>query len=284
LPSGEHRSAPVYGLTGLGGKVALVTGAGRQRSIGHAIAVELAKSGCDVVPVGSGRDPETFPEDEKQCGWRDVDSVADEIRALGVRALPLTANISDEDQVLTLRERVLSAFGRVDIIVNNASMALGEDRVPVLQLSAELWRRILDVNLTGSFLVSKHFGEVLARQGDGGSIVNISSLAAKTLQANIAAYSSSKAGLNALTGCMAHEVARFGIRVNAVLPGLIDTSRMDSLGRGEKWDALIAEKIPLGRAGTSEEVAALVVYLCSDQGSWITGQNYSIDGGRAIGY
>jgi 3-oxoacyl-[acyl-carrier protein] reductase len=140
------------------------------------------------------------------------------------------------------------------------------------------------VNLTGSFLVAKHFGAVLVGQGDGGSIINISSAAGKTLPPNMAAYAASKAALQALTGSMAQEVGRSGVRVNAVLPGLIDTSRMDSVGRGEAWNGLITEKIPLGRAGSPRDVAALVVFLCSNEGAWITGQHYLVDGGRAVGY
>ena len=149
---------------------------------------------------------------------------------------------------------------------------------------AAVWQRLIDVNVTGSFLVSKHFGALLVAQGEGGSIINISSAAGKTLPPNAAAYAASKAALQALTGSMAQEVGSSGVRVNAVLPGLIDTARMDGVGRGDTWNALVAEKIPLGRAGSPRDVAALVVFLCSDEGAWITGQQYLVDGGRAIGY
>jgi 3-oxoacyl-[acyl-carrier protein] reductase len=170
-----------YSLTGLDGKIAVVTGAGRTRSIGHSISIELAKAGCDIVLVGTGRDPSTFPDDERAAGWRDVDSVADEVRALGPRALPLRGDISNEQDVLALRDAVMSQFGRVDILVNNASVAIGKDRVPVIDLDLAVWQRLIDVNVTGSLLMSKHFGAVLVEQGRGGSIVNISSAAGKTL-------------------------------------------------------------------------------------------------------
>ena len=121
-------------------------------------------------------------------------------------------------------------------------------------------------------------------QGTGGVIVNVSSLSGRVFPANSAAYAASKAGVHALTGSLARELAPHRIRVNAVLPGLIDTSRMDGLGRGEVWQQLVNDNIPLGRAGTPEDVAKLVLFLCSDASSWITGHQYVIDGGRGIGF
>jgi NAD(P)-dependent dehydrogenase (short-subunit alcohol dehydrogenase family) len=274
----------VYQLTGLEGKVAVVTGAGRMRSIGRSIAIELAKAGCNVAPVGTNRDPATFPDEEKVAGWRDVESVAEEARDLGRLALALRADISRESDVVELLDAVVSEFGRVDIVVNNASVPIGRDRVPLTEMDADVFRRLIDVNLTGSFLMSKHFGARLVSQGDGGSIVNISSIAGKVMARNGSAYGSSKAALQSITGSMAREVAAAGVRVNAVLPGIVDTSRMDaSKSKPREWRQR-TESIPLGRAGTPEEVAAMVVFLCSDQGAWITGQQYIVDGGMTIGY
>lgn len=271
-----------YALTGLEGKVAVVTGAGRMRSIGRPIAVELAEAGCDVVLTGTGRPPERYPDDEKAAGWRDIDSVAEEVRATGRRALPLISNVADADAVADLCRRVLGQLGRIDIVVNNAGAARGEDRKPVVDLDVDAWRTVIDVNLTGTFLMSKVFGRALIDQGEGGSIVNISSIAGKMLPPNTAAYASSKAGIQALTASMAQEVAAHGIRVNAVCPGIIDTFRMDDLGRGEQWQQLVAARIPLGRPGHGRDVAHMVTYLCSDQGAWITGQAYNVDGGSVV--
>ena len=117
---------------------------------------------------------------------------------------------------------------------------------------------------------------------NGGSIVNISSIAGKKLGPNTAAYSASKAGLQALTACMSREVAPAGVRVNAICPGVIDTSRMDDLGRGEIWEETIRTLVPLGRAGAGEDIAHIVVYLCSDEGSWVTGQSWNVDGGTVV--
>src|SRR4051812_36051171 len=140
-----------YELTGLEGKVAVVTGAGRMRSIGRPIAVELARAGCDVVVTGTGRDPASYPEEGQAAGWRDIESVADEIRALGRTALPIVTSVADPDAVEALAERVVAELGRVDVLVNNAGAARAGDRVPVLELSVEQWRTVLSVNLDGAF-------------------------------------------------------------------------------------------------------------------------------------
>src|SRR5438445_13325673 len=269
-------------LTGLDGRVAVVTGAGRMRSIGRPIAVELARAGCDVVVTGTGRNPDNYPDDEKAAGWRDIDSVADEIRSVGRKALPVVSDVGNPEAVDNLADLVTDEFGRVDIIVNNASYARGADRVPVIDLDPDLWRRIVDVNLNGTFYMSRAFGRRLVEQGDGGSIVNISSIAGKIMAASTAAYSASKAAIHALTCAMSGEVARAGVRVNAICPGVIDTFRLDDVGRGEAWDRLV-ERVPLGRAGSGEDIAWMVLYLCSDQGSWISGQLLTVDGGMLPG-
>jgi NAD(P)-dependent dehydrogenase (short-subunit alcohol dehydrogenase family) len=271
-----------YTLSGLDNKVAVVTGGGRMRSIGRPIAVALARAGCDIVLTGTGRSPDRYPDDEKAAGWRDIESVADEVRAEGRRALAVVSDVADLDAVESLADQTLKEFGRVDIVVNNAGAARGEDRKPVIDLDPALWRTVLDVNLTGSFLMSKVFGRHLVASGNGGSIVNISSIAGKKLSPNTSAYAASKAGLQALTACMAQEVAGAGVRVNAICPGVIDTSRMDDLGRGEVWEQVIQDLIPLGRAGTGEDIAHSVVYLCSDEGSWVTGQSWNVDGGTVV--
>jgi NAD(P)-dependent dehydrogenase (short-subunit alcohol dehydrogenase family) len=252
------------------------------RSIGRPIAVELARAGCDIVLTGTGRSPDRYPDDEKAAGWRDIESVADEVRALGRKVVTAVSDVADVDAVEALARRTIDELGRVDVVVNNAGAARGADRVPVIDLDPALWRTVIDVNLTGSFLMSKIFGRLLAESGNGGSIVNISSIAGKVLSPLTAAYAASKAGLQALTACMSGEVAAAGVRVNAICPGVIDTSRMDDLGRDEIWQELVATRIPLQRAGTGEDIAYIVVYLCSDQGAWVTGQSWNVDGGSVV--
>jgi 3-oxoacyl-[acyl-carrier protein] reductase len=270
-------------LTGLEGKVAVVTGAGRMRSIGRPIAVALARAGCDVVITGTGRPPERYPDDEKAAGWRDIESVADEIRALGRRAWAVVTDVSDPTAVDELATGVTDQFGRVDVVVNNAGAARGADRVPVIDLEPAEWHKVIDVNLHGTFYMSRTFGRRLVEQGTGGSIVNISSVGGKLMAARTAAYAASKAAIHALTCAMAEELGPDGVRVNAVCPGIVDTYRLDDIPRGEPFDRMVRERIPLRRAGTGEDVASMVVYLCADQGAWVSGQLYTVDGGMVRG-
>ncbi len=273
-----------FELTGFAGKVALVSGAGRMRSIGRPIAVALAQAGCDLVLTGSGRAPERYPADEQAEGWRDVDSVAEEVRALGRRALALVCDVANAGAVDELATRVQAEFGRIDFLVNNAGSHRGEDRQPVTQLPIEQWHRVLNVNLDGTFYMSRRIGQDMLRQGPGGAIVNISSVVARALLPNSAAYSASKAAINALTTIMAGELGPQGVRVNGVAPGLVDTSRMDGVPRGAAWDAYIRQGIALGRCGSGEDIANAVVFLCSEQAAWLTGQVLHVDGGAFHGH
>jgi 3-oxoacyl-[acyl-carrier protein] reductase len=280
---GDGRAGGAMALTGLEGKVAVVTGAGRMRSIGRPIAVALARAGCDVVITGTGRPADRYPDDEKSVGWRDIESVADDVRALGRRALAVVTDVGDAAAVERLADGVMGEFGRVDVVVNNASAARGADRVPVIDLEPAEWHKVMNVNLNGTFYMSRAFGRRLVEQGRGGSIVNISSVGGKLMAGTTAAYAASKAGIHALTCAMADELGRNGIRVNAICPGIIDTFRLDDIPRGETFDAMVRAQIPLGRAGTGDDVAWMVVYLCADQGSWISGQLYTVDGGMVRG-
>ena len=266
-----------YQLTGFDEKVAVVTGAGRMRSIGRPIAVELARAGCDIVLTGTGRSPDRYPEDEKAAGWRDIESVADEVRAHGRKALSLVSDVADPVAVDRLVDQVYREFGRCDFVINNAGAARGEDRVPVIDLAVDAWMTVINVNLNGTFLMSRAFGKPMAEAGTGGAIINISSIAGRMMAANTAAYSASKAGIHALTCAMAKEMGPSRIRVNAICPGLIDTARMD--GMRDNWDRVVSA-IPLRVAGTGEQIAAAAVYLCSDQGAWTTGELMTVDGGQ----
>jgi 3-oxoacyl-[acyl-carrier protein] reductase/meso-butanediol dehydrogenase/(S,S)-butanediol dehydrogenase/diacetyl reductase len=173
---------------------------------------------------------------------------------------------------------VLREFGRVDILVNNAAVARGADRVAITELSEELWRKVLDVKLTGSFLMAKAVVPSMIATG-AGSIVNISSIAGKRGSAKTTAYCAANFGIQGFTQALAMELAPHNIRVNAVCPGLIGTSRMDELARSPEWEAKIRQTIPLQRAGTDVEVARLIAWLCSPDASYMTGQSINFDGG-----
>lgn len=271
-----------YTLSGLQDKVAVVTGAGRMRGIGRSIALELAKAGCHVVVTGSGRAADSFPPEEQAAGWNDIHSVAQEIEALGQKALAVVCDVTDLNAIKLLEQQVLTAFGRVDFIVNNAGAARAGDRVPVVDVDPAAWKNVINVNLNGSFYMSQVFGRALIAQGEGGAIINISSIGGKLMAPTTAAYAASKAGLHALTCAMAGEVGVHGIRVNAICPGIVMTSRLDDLS-SEQWDGIINNYVPLKRAGEPESIGSMVTYLCSEQGNWISGQLYSVDGGQLAG-
>lgn len=136
----------------LEGKVAIVTGAGRLRGIGRAAAVELAKLGANVVVTGTGRNPDRYPQDEKDAGWKDVDSTAEQVRAEGGRALPLVVDVSDPSQVQSMVDKTLSELGRIDILVNNAAYAMEPALGHITEVSPEMFQRVQDVKVKGTFL------------------------------------------------------------------------------------------------------------------------------------
>jgi NAD(P)-dependent dehydrogenase (short-subunit alcohol dehydrogenase family) len=261
----------------LDGRVAIVTGAGRLRGIGRATAVLLAEQGADVVVTGTGRDPASYPEDEKRAGWRDVEGTAAQVRERGRRALTWVGDVSQAAAVRELVDKVMKQFGRIDVLVNNAAYPRGNDRVPVTDLDEAVWRKVLDIKLTGAFLLAKQVVPIMVAQ-KWGRIVNLSSVAGKRGSANTAAYCVANFGIQGFTQSLAMEVARHGVTVNAVCPGTIDTARMDVLGRGEGWRQTL-ERIPMGRAASDEEVAGLIAFLCSESAAFMTGQSVNIDGG-----
>ncbi|MAO76157.1 MAG: short-chain dehydrogenase, partial [Chloroflexi bacterium] len=187
----------------LDGKVAIVTGAGRLRGIGRAAAVSLAKLGADVVVTGTGRKPENYPDDEKAIGWRDIESVADLVRAEGRRALPLVADVTNRDHVKNMIDQTIKELGRIDILINNAAYARAEDRVPILDLNEDTFQKVVDIKITGTFLCTKGVVEHMIKQGDGGKIVNISSAAGKRGSANFLAYNAANFGIVGMTQSMA---------------------------------------------------------------------------------
>ena len=263
----------------LDGKVAIVTGAGRLRGIGRAAAVSLAKLGADVVVTGTGRKPENYADDEKAIGWRDIESVADLVRAEGRRALPLVADVTNRDHVKNMIDQTIKELGRIDILINNAAYARAEDRVPILDLNEDTFQKVVDIKITGTFLCTKGVVEHMIKQGDGGKIVNISSAAGKRGSANFLAYNAANFGIVGMTQSMAKELGPHNINVNCVCPGAVDTSRMDVVR--DDWDTMAANT-PIGRNGTDDEVGDFCAYLCTEASSWIHGQSINQNGGSVM--
>ena len=265
----------------LDGKVAIVTGAGRLRGIGRAAAEAFAKLGADVVVTGTGRNPDTFPPDEKAVGWKDTESTADQVRSHGRRALSLIVDVTNRQHVQTMIDRAVEEFGRVDILINNAAFARGPDRVPILDLDPDIFQKVVDIKITGTYLCTKAFVQALKDQGHGGKIVNVSSTAGKSGNPNMLAYNAGNFALVGMTQSMSRELGPMGINVNCVCPGAVDTHRMDDFGRGDRWEQM-ATRTPIGRNGTDQEVGDFVVYLCTEAASWIHGQSININGGTTV--
>jgi NAD(P)-dependent dehydrogenase (short-subunit alcohol dehydrogenase family) len=279
-------------MSGVQGKVALLTGAGGMRGVGRATALKLAQQGADLALTDVARGPEDLPPAEVRLGWRGLDSVAEEVRALGRRCLTIACDLSDRDQLQALVPQVLGHYGRIDILVNNARAIIGRDKVPITELPEEVWQHFLAINTTAVFLLTKLVGREMVRQGRGGRILNIASNAAKQASALGAAYSASKFAVLGLTQASALDLAPYGITVNAVCPGPINTDRLSYWERAKAEEQGIpleelrarivkaaGQATPLGRIAEPEDVANLVSFLASEEACFITGQAYNVNGG-----
>ncbi|MGD0425516.1 MAG: SDR family NAD(P)-dependent oxidoreductase [Candidatus Acidiferrales bacterium] len=247
----------------LSGKVAFITGGGT--GIGRACALAFAREGAQVAVAGRRKEP--------------LDKVAGEIAAAGGKSLALSCDVTQRSSVEGALAQAEKHFGRLDTLVNNAGAVVV---ATVEHTSDEDWNRVLTVNLTGTFFVSRAALAPLRRAG-GGSIVNIGSALGLVARKDRAAYCAAKTGVSGLTRAMALDHAHEKIRVNCICPTLVATELgMKSIHRTANAEAEIQKRIaeiPIGRLGKPEDVAAMAVYLASEDASWVTGASFPLDGG-----
>jgi len=247
-------------LISLKDRRALVTGA--SRGIGRAIALGLAGAGARVVLVATNE--------------ARLSEVAAEIEAQGGQALVRPVNLSDGEAVATMVKEVSKELGGLDIVVNNAGITA--DNL-LMRTKEEDWNRVLDINLGGAFRVSKAAARALMKS-DHGRLINISSIVGLTGNAGQSSYAASKAGLIGFTKSLAQELSSRGVTANCVAPGFVATDMTAALT--EDQQAMIRERIPLGRVGSADEIAAACVFLASDQAAYLTGTVLRIDGGLSM--
>ena len=247
-------------------KIVIVTGA--RRGMGKSHALVLAKAGAKIVV--------------SDISEEDCQKVVEEIEKNGGESLAVKCDVSKKEEVDNLVKKTIERFGRVDILVNNAGICQFK---PFLELTEEEWDRTLNINLKGYFLCAQAAAKEMVKQKSG-VIVNIASVASGQVGIGfptLAHYCASKGGIIAMTEVLAVELAPFGIRVNAIAPGMIETPMIDPMKKDPKMMEAMLAKVPMQRVGKPEEVSNLVLFLASDQSSYITGSTVIIDGGWLAG-
>ena len=271
------------------GKVALVTGAARPRGIGRATALGLARGGADVGCLDIARPYDEAPGHETGTA-DDLVTLADEVRALGSRCTTVVADVSDEAAVDAAVARVSDELGTVTLVANVAGgSGPGFGLGPLLGVPDAEFRRVLDVNVVGTWLVSKACASRMVASGTGGRICNVSSQAGKRAFPFLGAYCAAKAGVILLTQTMALELGPQGIAVNAVCPGTVDTDLINKdamfetlMGGPDGLAAFISREIPLGRLQDADEIAAAICWLLSDGARGVTGEALNVSAGQTM--
>lgn len=272
----------------LTGKTAVITGSGRRKGLGEAIARRLARDGANVVisDIGRARDAATG---EAHIGMTDeMESIAAELRGLGSVVSTCVCDVRRLDEVRALARHAADTHGSLDIWVNNAG--IGYIMKPLLEVTEEDWRAVIDVNLTGAFFGLKAAAEIMVAQGRGGRIVNIASQAAKSGFPHAQAYTSSKHGLVGLVRSAAVELGPHGITVNNVCPNHVTTglgawqneyfSKVVGAASVEEYLANMAARIPMRRPGLPEDTANAVAWLCTEEAAYVTAESMNVSGGE----
>ena len=244
-------------------KVALVTGAGK--GIGKAIALKLGEAGCDIA----------LNYFQSEAGAEETCSI---IKSMGRKSMTIKADIKDYSQVKKMVAEVVTKLRTVDFLINNTGITSVKK---IDEIDEAEWHRILETNLTGAFYCSKECA-VIMKKNKSGRIVNISSAAAYTGRGGGAHYASTKGGMNAFTLALARELASYGILVNGIAPAVIESDFLYTRYPTKKDREKLAENIPIGRIGTGEDIANIVLFLCSPLSNYISGETILADGGRTF--
>jgi 3-oxoacyl-[acyl-carrier protein] reductase len=243
-------------------KVAIVTGGAR--GLGKAYCLRMAEEGAKVVVA--------------DILEKEAEEAASEIKAKGGTAIAMRADVTDEKSTLKMAEETVKKFGRIDVLVNNAGFYHGMSRKPFNEISSEEWDKMLEVSAKGTWICSKAVFPQMKEQGKG-KIINISSEAVFAPTKGLVHYTAAKAAVIGITRVLAGELGQYGICVNVVAPGVIDTPATRSYVNMEKMDA---SSVPLGRFGVPEDIVGAVVFFASDDSDFISGQSLLIDGARRV--
>jgi meso-butanediol dehydrogenase/(S,S)-butanediol dehydrogenase/diacetyl reductase len=268
------------------GKVALCTGAGRRGGIGAAILQALAAEGCKVVFTDL-LEPTTELAAGNIGSRGEIDDLVAEICVAGGDALALPLDVRDESQVAGAIAAAVAHFGRLDFMINNAGVGFLIE--PLVDTTGARWRTVLEVNLTGAFLCTKHAAQQMIRQGQGGRVVNIASQAAKSGHTHMAAYTASKHGMVGLTRSAALELGPHGITVNAICPNHVTTglgrvqndyfARFRGFASVDEYLKDMQGRIPMRRVGLASDTAQVCAFLCSSAADYVTGEAMNVSGG-----
>jgi meso-butanediol dehydrogenase/(S,S)-butanediol dehydrogenase/diacetyl reductase len=271
----------------LEGKVAVITGAGRHKGLGEAMAKRLASEGVRVVLTDIGAPVGEHMPTEAIGTLSEMEQIVAEIKASGGEASCIACNVLNADEVKAAADFAVNTYGSLDIWVNNAG--IGYLMKSILEMPVAEWDTVLGVNLRGMFCGVKYAALAMVKQGTGGRIINIGSQASKSAFINASAYTTSKHGIVGLTRSAALELGAHKINVNAICPNHITTELgawqndhfSDITGKGyDKYMADMRERIPLGRPGQQEDIAKACAFLCSDQSNYITGECMNVSGGE----
>lgn len=268
-------------------KVVVITGAGRPKGLGEAMAKRLAEEGCKVIITDIGQAAGEHMPESAIGSSSEMQTIVDDIKSAGGEASYFICNVLHAEEVQAAVQFAVDTYGKLDIWVNNAG--IGYLMKPILDMEVSEWDSVLNVNLRGTFLGIKFAAEQMVKQGVGGKIINIGSQASKSAFAHASAYTTSKHGMNGITRVAAQELGQYQINVNQICPNHITTGLgawqnehfSEVTGKGhEQYMKDMRDRIPMGRPGLQEDIAKACAFLCSDQAVYITGECMNVSGGE----